>query len=409
MDEILVNTSIVGDQQASAIAGFRGTQYVVVWEDSGDATIKGQMFGANGNKTSSEFVVNLPGEPNTSRRLPAIVECGLGFAVAWIEKPRGAAAQVKLRTFDHDTLSGPEIQVSTAEVEALTAPAMARLADGGFVVVWADKRQDERIRAQRFGVQGEKNGPEFRVNTVPGLHREPMVACLVNGNIVIGWRARSAAPLLVHLQIFDANGPVGGEQITNLDVTDITMAALDSGRFVIAHVRNAFDGETGLETTVVQASVFEPNGVFTGIRISASAEQRILSSWPTLAPLPGGRCVLAWTQSQYGCPRGRQHCQGQGLFGKPKLGRSSRPGQYLDRRRTLPPVRRDDPRSRRRDRLLLLVRPRPGRRRHLGETGTRATAADTSVRRIGVTPTLGAPRRVAAVASGDAGIAPKLA
>ena len=301
MDEILVNTSIVGDQQGSTIAGFRGTQFVAVWEDNGDGTIKGQMFGANGSKSSSEFVVNLPGA-NTSRKLPTIVECGLGFAVAWTEKTRGAAAQVRLRTFNEDTLSGPEMQVSTAEVEPLTRPAMARLSDGGFVLVWADKRQDERIRAQRFGFEGEKNGPEFRVNTIPGLHREPMVACLTNGNIVIGWRARSAAPLLAHLQIFDSNGvALGGEQITNLDVTDITMAALDTGRFVIAHVRNAFDGET-LDTTIVQASVFEPNGAFTGIRISASAEQRILSSWPTLAPLPGGRCVLAWTQTNADAP-----------------------------------------------------------------------------------------------------------
>jgi hypothetical protein len=302
MDEILVNTSLVGDQQAPAVAGFRGTQFVVVWEDGGDAKIKGQMFGVTGNKSGSEFVVNLSGEPNTSRGLPAIVECGLGFAVAWIEKPRGVGAQVKLRTFNEDTLAGPEIQVSTAEVEPLTAPAMARLADGGFVVVWVDKRQDERIRAQRFDVGGEKSGPEFRANTIPGLHREPMVACLVNGNIVIGWRARSPAPLLAHLQIFDSNGPVGGEQITTLDVTDITMTALDTGRFVIAHVRNAFDGETGFETTAVQASVFEPNGVFSGIRISASAEQRILSSWPTLVPLPGGRCVLVWTQSNTDAP-----------------------------------------------------------------------------------------------------------
>ena len=229
MDEILVNTSLVGDQQAPAVAGFRGTQFVVVWEDGGDAKIKGQMFGVTGNKSGSEFVVNLSGEPNTSRGLPAIVECGLGFAVAWIEKPRGAPAQVKLRTFNEDTLSGPEIQVSTAEVEPLTAPVMARLADGGFVVVWVDKRQDERIRAQRFDVGGEKSGPEFRASTVPGLHREPMVACLVNGNIVIGWRARLPGPLLVHLQIFDSNGPVGGEQITTLDVTDITMAALIPG------------------------------------------------------------------------------------------------------------------------------------------------------------------------------------
>jgi len=301
MDEILVNTSIVGDQQGSTIAGFRGTQFVAVWEDNGDGTIKGQMFGADGSKSSSEFVVNLPGA-NTSRKLPTIVECGLGFAVAWTEKPRGGAAHVKLRTFDQDTLSGPEIQVSTAEVEPLTRPAMARLADGGFVLVWADKRQDERIRAQRFGPQGEKNGPEFRANTVPGLHREPMVACLTNGNIVIAWRARLPGPLLVHLQIFDANGPIGGEQITTLDVTDIAMAALDTGRFVIAHVRNAFDGETGFETTAVQASVFEPNGVFTGIRISASSEQRILSSWPTLVPLSGGRCVVAWTQTNTDAP-----------------------------------------------------------------------------------------------------------
>ena len=68
MDEILVNTSIVGDQQGSAVAGFRGTQFVAVWEDNGDGKIKGQMFGVNGSKSGSEFVVNLPGEPNTSRQ-----------------------------------------------------------------------------------------------------------------------------------------------------------------------------------------------------------------------------------------------------------------------------------------------------------------------------------------------------
>ena len=28
------------------------------------------------------------------------------------------------------------------------------------------------------------------------------------------------------------------------------MTALDSGRFVIAHVRSAFDGEPGFETTI---------------------------------------------------------------------------------------------------------------------------------------------------------------
>ena len=296
MDEILVNTSISGAQEQPAVVGFRGTQFVVVWADRGSGDIKGQMFGVNGDKSSNEFLVNVPAEPGTKRQLPAIVECGLGFAVAWIEQAPGAQPQVKLRTFDQDTLSGPESQVSTAAVEPLIRPAMARLADGGFVIVWADTRQNERIRAQRFGLDGTKSGSDFRANTAAGLHRFPMVAGLINGNIVIGWRARLPGPLLVHFQIFDSNGPVGGEQTTSLDVTEATMTSLDSGQFVIAHVRSALDGETGFETTVAQASVFDASGAFANVPFPATDEQRIVSSWPTLAPLPGGRFLLAWTQ-----------------------------------------------------------------------------------------------------------------
>ena len=203
---------------------------------------------------------------------------------------------MKLRTFEEDTLSGPESQVSTAEVEPLIRPALARLPDGGFVIVWADKREDERIRAQRYDLDGTKNGPEFRADTVPGLHRVPMVACLTNGNIVIAWRARSPSPLLVHLQIFDANGPLGAEQTTSVNITEAAIAALDSGRFVIAHVRSALDGEPGFDTTVAQVNVFEANGAFANIHFAATSSSRIQSSWPTLAPLPGGRFLLAWTE-----------------------------------------------------------------------------------------------------------------
>jgi hypothetical protein len=296
MDEVLINTSTSGDQSQPSVAGFRGTQFVVVWEDGGSGDIRGQMFGVNGAKSGSEFLVNFPGTPGTRRQLPAVVECGLGFVVAWTERMPGAQPQLKLRTFDQDTLSGPESQVSTAEVEPSIRPAMARLSDGGFIVVWADKRQDERIRAQRFGFDGTKNGPEFRANTLAGLHRVPMVTCLTNGNIVIGWRARLPGPLLVHLQIFDANGPVGGEQTTTLDITEAAMTALDTGRFVIAHIRSPLDGETGFDTTVARASVFEASGAFSNIQFAATGEQRIHSSWPTLVPLPGGRFLLAWTQ-----------------------------------------------------------------------------------------------------------------
>jgi len=295
-DEILINKTTTGDQQQPGIAGLTGLQFAVAWADRDTGNIKGRLFGVNGVPSGDEFTVSFPGTPGTKRHLPTILETRRGLAAAWIEQPPGAPSQLKLRTLDQDTLSGPESQVSTAEVEPSIRPALAQLPDGGFVVVWADKRQDERIRAQRYDIDGIKKGPEFRANTVPGLHREPMVVCLANGNIVIAWRARLPGPLLVHFQIFDANGPVGTEQTTTLDVTDIAMTALDSGRFVIAHVRSALDGEAGFDTTVAQVNLFEANGTFANIGFMATSAPRIQSSWPTLVSLPGGRFLLAWTQ-----------------------------------------------------------------------------------------------------------------
>ena len=297
MDEFLINTTTVGDQEQPAVAAFGGTQFVAVWSDRASGNIRGQLLGVNGAKSSKEFAVNFPGAVGTKRTLPAVVEGNFGFAVAWIEQAPAAAAQLKLRTFDADSLSGEERQVSSAEVELLIRPALARLPGGGFVVAWADKRADQRIRAQRFAADGTKVGAEFRANTVAGLHRVPMVASLTNGNIVIGWRARLAGPLLVHLQLFNAKGPVGAEVTTALVITDAAMVALVTGRFVITHTRSALDGETGFDTVIPQSSLFEANGTFANIRIPASSATKVQSSWPVLAPLSGGRFLLAWTQS----------------------------------------------------------------------------------------------------------------
>jgi hypothetical protein len=297
MDEFLINTTTAGDQDQPGVAGLSGTQFAAVWADRQSGNIKGQMFGVNGAKTSGEFVVNFPGAVGTKRTLPAVVETDTGLVVAWIEQAPSAVAQLKLRTFDADSMSGPESQVSSAEVEPLMRPALARLAGGGSIVVWADKRANERIRAQRFSIDGEKQGAEFRANTVPGLHRVPMVASLTNGNIVIGWRARLPGPLLAHLQIFNAKGPVGTEITTALDITDAALAALDTGRFVISHIRSALDGETGFDTVIPQSSLFEAAGTSANIKIAATSATKVQTSWPALAPLSGGRFLLAWTQS----------------------------------------------------------------------------------------------------------------
>ena len=296
MDEVTINRTTAGDQDQPAIAGLSGFQFALVWTDRASGNIKGQLLGINAVPSDNEFTVNLPGTPGTKRQLPTIIETSQGLVVAWIEQLPGATAQIKVRTFDRDTLSGPESQVSSAEVEPLIRPSLAKLPDGGFVVAWADKREDQRIRAQRYDIEGAKIGAEFRANTAPGLHRVPLVASLTTGNFVIAWRARLPGPLLVHLQVFDANGPVGVEQTTTLDVTEIAMNALDSGRFVIADVRSALDGVAGFDTTIAQLNLFEANGASANLHFAATSAGRIRSSWPTLVPLSGGRFLFAWTE-----------------------------------------------------------------------------------------------------------------
>ena len=297
-DEFPVNTTTTGDQDQPSVAGLQGTQFVTVWRNASTQDIRGRLFGVNGVASSGEFNIALPQAAGTKRQLPTVIETRFGFAVAWIEQLPGKPPQLKVRAFDADTLSGEETQASSAEVEPLIRPAMARLADGGFVVVWADKRRDQRIRAQRYGLDTMKSGAEFRANTIPELHRFPMAAGQPNGNFVIGWRARSAAPLLAHFQMFNpSGGPIGAEQTTTLDVTETAMAQLDTGRFVIAHIRQPFDGETGFETTFPQASLFEANGTPTNLRFTATTLQRIQSSSLAIAPVSGGRFLLAWSQT----------------------------------------------------------------------------------------------------------------
>ena len=292
----MADIMIAASANTPTIAAFRNIQFVAAFTDGTSSTINAVTLSTGGAAAGNQFRVNVPTDVNPTRMLPAIVECAAGFVIAWIEHGPDLVANVKLRIFDADTLSpGNEIQVNTTPVDLNQPPALARLTDGGFVVVWADVSPDARIRAQRFDALGNRNGPDFRANSVAGLHRRPIVAVLSNGSIVIGWLARGTGPLQVRFQIFDATAaPVGGERAVG-GATMAAVTALDSGRFVIAHVRSPADGEI-LDKTIVMVDVFEPTGAASGNTTAVTDEQAILSDWPRLAPLPGGRFLVTWTQ-----------------------------------------------------------------------------------------------------------------
>jgi len=51
-----------------------------------------------------------------------------------------------------------------------------------------------------------------------------------------------------------------------------------------------------LDKTIVEVNVFEPTGAAVGGATPVTGAQGILSDWPTLTPLPGGRFLVGWTQ-----------------------------------------------------------------------------------------------------------------
>jgi hypothetical protein len=310
MSEILINTTTRGVQLQPAVTPLGDERFFVVWVDGSDLNIKGRIIQANGNPSGGEFVVNTPTPTgaNTNRKLPTVARSGRGPVVAWNEdalNPPGPRPHVKLRRFDMGGRpSGPEIQVSTTDVDTKDRPAINFMIDGGFLVSWIDARRDQRIRARRFDFDGSPEGEEFTVNTTEGFHEAPIATQLVDGNYVIAWRSGFGPPgggALV-FRIFDLEGsPVVGEITPNLSgfTGPKAMTLLDDGRFVIAHVRALGESDLGVPKNAVHANVFEPNGASANIPIFATGGQgEINTSSPTIASLPGGRFVLAWVQKR---------------------------------------------------------------------------------------------------------------
>jgi hypothetical protein len=74
------------------------------------------------------------------------------------------------------------------------------------------------------------------------------------------------------------------------------MTALDSGQFVIACLNEFGEDATNDTLIVVEADVFKADGSLANVHFISTNEQRIHATWPTLAPLSGGRFLIGWVR-----------------------------------------------------------------------------------------------------------------
>lgn len=211
-----------------------------------------------------------------------------------------------------------EIQVNTAESGNQMAPAIAALAGGGHVVVWADYGTSgdpwaPTLKAQLFDASGAA-GPEFIVNTtLEWEQHEPSVGPLASGGFVVTWTDRSSmtdsAGARVKAQIFNADAePLGGEFVVQADPQAAGdqhgsgVIGLASGGFAVVWHDAGGDGGNG----AIRARLFDSAGAPAGGDIAVNTTIAGDQDEPAIAALASGGFVVSWTDGSGAGGAGRE-------------------------------------------------------------------------------------------------------
>ena len=193
--EFQVNTYASSYQQNPSVTALADGGFVVTWQSRGQDGnfngIFGQRYDAAGSAVGLEFQVNTYW--NLDQREPAVTALADGgFVVTWESTQDGSNTGIYGQRYDAAGVAvGPEFQINTYTNDFQEDPAVAALADGGFVVTWRSFGQDGSgggIYGQRYDAAGVAVGTEFQVNTyTDGGQRRSAITVLADGGFIVTW------------------------------------------------------------------------------------------------------------------------------------------------------------------------------------------------------------------------------
>ena len=209
-----------------------------------------------------------------------------GYVAVW--RPSDAPSTLMGQRFKADgEKQGLYLAVDTAGVNVVQRPAVAGLADGGFVVAWvgtAEGSSARRIYAQRFAADGAPQGGAFVVAS-GGIDRvAPSLAGLTGGGFAAGWWEGFRGP---NVRVYDAQGqPLGGKELVSSNTigSGVSLVGLPSGGFEAAV---AYGGNT----SGIFKQRFDAAGGKDGSLVGMASG---VTSVPVATALPGGGTAWAW-------------------------------------------------------------------------------------------------------------------
>ncbi|MHB2167999.1 FG-GAP-like repeat-containing protein [Alsobacter sp. R-9] len=306
--EFLVNTTTYMFQSAPSVAALADGRFVVTWTDGSGifSGVRGQMFNSDGSKAGREFIVK--SAPQASESQPGVV--GLadgGFVVSWAEYRYfvfdADSSDVWCQVFNADgSRRGSEFRGNPRAAGSQSRPSVTALSGGGFVLIWEDPIASG-LRGQVFKADGGRVGPDFAVASSAASLAGVGIAALSSGGFVVTWAGRGDAlePKSMRAQVFRADGTKeGAERLVGLanawDEPASSIAALPADGFVVAWTISDRWAATGAPRSAIRLRVYGADG-----RV-ASREFLVEGSTsgqaaPAIATLSTNRFLVTWTDT----------------------------------------------------------------------------------------------------------------
>jgi Ca2+-binding RTX toxin-like protein len=319
--EFLVNTDTSNTQAGASITRLANGGFVATWEeygltpgDSSGNSVKAQVFGANGTKVGTEFLVNTQSAGSQFDAKVTDLTNG-GFVIAWTDQSGTlgdiSGSSVKAQVFSATGGKvGPEFLVNTQTAYNQTSSSITGLTNGKFVVTWRDfagtlgDNLESNIKAQVFNANGTKSGGEFLVNTQTANDQtEPTTTQLANGGFVIAWRDASgtlgdSSDQSIKAQVFGADGTkTGAEFLVNTQTASLqeipTITGLKNGGFVATWADFSHTLGDPFKSSV-KAQVFGEDGAKVGAEFLVNTQTADAQYDPSVTALANGGFVITW-------------------------------------------------------------------------------------------------------------------
>lgn len=311
-DRLILNPTVMGGQNAPRLTALSDGRFAAVWLDEvigNIIEIKAQIVLADGTPSGETFTVHTFSDTDQTQPDIAVLENG-GFVVTWTTAGGtggdGSLEAVKGRVFDSAGVpASGEFQVNSIALGRQTLSTVTALKDGGFAVTFQVPTGNNDIAMRLFDADGTPRGAEFAVaNGASTIQRQPDVATLDNGNVVVVWQqAFGSVPDTnkagIAARIFTAagvavTGVFGVNTTTAGDQLDAEVAALAGGGFVVTWMDNSRSGgDTSLNA--VRAQRFDDAGAKLGGEILVNTNTTGNQNAPAVIGLSDGRFIIAWT------------------------------------------------------------------------------------------------------------------